>query len=180
MPDELAAAGGALSVDNPMVGVDDEEEEGGRGPAAVSQADMNAALEEFAAADNMTTDAKLALANLLGVLMAVSAAAAVPAEDLGTTITQAATAVFAHFSESPTNWCELPLLHGSWLDGSTRPRDVQHPQLTHPFAPAGTRPPPTTPGRRIRATGRSGGRWRSAASRWCCCSARPAWRCSGA
>ena len=116
MPDELAAAGGALSVDNPMVGVD---EEGGRGPAAVSQAHMNAALEEFAAADNMTTDAKLALANLLGVLMAVSAAAAVPAEDLGTTITQAATAVFAHFSESPTNWCASPpfccLTLSSWL-----------------------------------------------------------------
>ena len=52
----------------------------------------------------MPTDEKLALVNLLGMLMAV-AAAAVPAEDLGTTIKQAATAVFAHFSESPTNWC---------------------------------------------------------------------------
>ena len=101
MPNELAAAGGALSVDNPMVGVD-EEQEGG----AVSQADMDAALEEYAAAANMPgTDEKFTLVyNLLGMLMAVSAAT-VPAEDLGTTIKQAATAVFAHFRESPTNWC---------------------------------------------------------------------------
>ena len=105
MPDDLAAVGGALSVDNPIVGVD--EEEGGREPDAASQADRDATLEKFMAADNMTTDAKLALT--AWVLMAV-AAAAVPAEDLGTTIKQAATAVFAHFSESPTNWCELPLL----------------------------------------------------------------------
>ena len=92
-----------------MVGVG--EEEGGRGPAAVSQADMNAALEEFAAAaSNKPADENHLLnVNLLGMLMAVSAAA-VPAEDLGTTIKQAATAVFAHFSESPTNWCAEPLL----------------------------------------------------------------------
>ena len=101
-----------------MVGVG--EEEGGRGPAAVSQADMNAALEEFAAAaSNKPADENHLLnVNLLGMLMAVSAAA-VPAEDLGTTIKQAATAVFAHFSESPTNWCASPpfccLTLSSWL-----------------------------------------------------------------
>ena len=83
-----------------MVGVG--EEEGGRGPAAVSQADMNAALEEFAAAaSNKPADENHLLnVNLLGMLMAVSAAA-VPAEDLGL------------FSESPTSWCALPRGSGS-------------------------------------------------------------------
>jgi hypothetical protein len=99
MSDELAAAG--AQIDNPM-GAD---ETGGDAsiPGAVSQADVEAALEELGHnPDLRTVEARLALTAWANKLLDAWVG---QAGDLGATIKQAATEIVAHFSESPTNWC---------------------------------------------------------------------------
>ena len=102
------------SVNNPM-GADDEEGGDVNVPGAVSQADVEAALDLVSkelngAGTKFTPEAKVALH---AYTTAILDARVGPAGDLRATIKQAATEIVAHFSESPTNWCAFPLAPGA-------------------------------------------------------------------
>ena len=114
MSDELAATGAALSIDNPM-GADEAGGDASVPGAAVSQADVEAALDLVSkelngAGTKFTPEAKVALH---AYTTAILDARVGPAGDLRATIKQAATEIVAHFSESPTNWCAFPLAPGA-------------------------------------------------------------------
>ena len=99
MADELAV------VENPMDAAEDEgppkSQTAADQPRAVSEADLEAALSEFAAAGKMDPQAKLALYAFVKMMLDARLG---PAEDLGATIKKAATDAVAFFSEVPTNW----------------------------------------------------------------------------
>ena len=110
MSDELARA---AQIDNPM-GADEVGGDASMPGAAVSQADVEAALEELGHNPDLgTVEARVALRTYMHAYMhtymhAILDARVGPAGDLGATIKQAATEIVAHFSESPTNWCASP------------------------------------------------------------------------
>ena len=97
-------------------------------PGAVSQADVEAALEELGHNPDLgTVGARLALAAWANKLLDARVG---PAGDLGATIKQAATEIVAHFSESPTNWCDSP--PGSWGLMVPHVRTVQFTHVADP------------------------------------------------